>query len=293
MQSVHLTASIKLAAFIGLQQRLQTSWCWHAIDHLLARASLLFSHLVHMAVRQTGTARSQLTCQQGPMAVCYSHGVERLWSHSKPPLLYFSKGSLRLCSTSSAVRAWLLPWQSSSCLGYGEAVKNTNMLCHLTSGCDVFIQSTADKRPLQIPGKHDARVFIQLCCWTAACVGLSCSRRRGRMPFAAPHTILCAASCGPWSKFQQREIPQMVIVIIVIFFYRLRRNTRASFSRVTRCWNAAFLIGKYAKPSTLVFSYSNLLQGWCGSSQICWGKNVQLPQSEMAMFSWALNQRPW
>jgi len=69
---------------------------------LLSSTSLLFSHLLHMVVRQTEIALSQLTCQQGLMVVGYSHGAEGLWSCSEPPLLY--GGPLHLCSTSSAGR---------------------------------------------------------------------------------------------------------------------------------------------------------------------------------------------
>lgn len=79
--------------------------CYRPLAALLASASLLFSHLLHAAVRQTEIAHSQLTCQQGPMAVCYGRGVEGLRTHSNPPLLYFSKGTLHLRSTSSAARA--------------------------------------------------------------------------------------------------------------------------------------------------------------------------------------------
>lgn len=173
-----------------------------------------------MVVGQREVAHSQLTRQQGPMAVCYSRGAEAPWSCSKPSLLYFSKDTPPIC-VAPAMQEGSLAEQLL--LRVRLSQNPAKMLCHLTSG------------------------FINL----------------------------CAASFGSWSKFQQREIPHiLVIIIIIIFSYRVKTDTKASLSWNTRCWKCSFFNRKNTQNlSVLSFlRHSHFSQDWCGPSHIGWGK---------------------
>lgn len=178
-----------LAAFIALQQCLQTAWCRRAADPSLPCCPALQDGFPFCCtlIRETGTAHAHLTSQQELMAGCDSHAAEGLWSHPKPSLICFNDEMSHLGCIRSSGRGWVLPWKCSTCLQYSQERKNKNkkILCHLTSGSDVLIQGGADKVLLQLQGKHCASLLAPLCCWAAACDGLCSGWGRGRTAFAA------------------------------------------------------------------------------------------------------------
>lgn len=142
-----------LAAFIALQQCLQTAWCRRAADLSLSCCPVLQQGFPFCCtlIRGTGITYAHLTSQRELMAGCDSRAAEGLWRHPKPSLKCFNNGMSHLVCTRSSGRGRVLPWKGSSCLQYGQAgKKRTKIPCHLTSGSDALVQNSADKGLLRL-----------------------------------------------------------------------------------------------------------------------------------------------